>query len=230
MLIRSDYSRPFSLTPTKGQHMNTAPKFYHTDEVRRTSSEHDSSAPTTLIITVSGDDHVRANTPGGRTIRISSGASTPGSRPTFIAPGSVEELDGYEPYPEFAAARHKLELAITVDVDGEVEWQGDPLRTIMNALGFRPGSNVPDFPLATGPARWLAAAIYAVDSPNPFLMEGSPEQAPPTPLDRALLIAKRLAGLAGVEYVRVIQTREAQSAWLASLRSPNRSAVEGRAA
>ena len=132
------------------------------------------------------------------------------ARPRFIAPGSIEELGGFEPYPELAAARRKLELAIALDADGTVSWAGDPVRSIMGVYGLGPDWNIPEIPLASGPARWLATAIYAVDSPNPFLMHDSPALPLLAPLDRALLIARRLAGLAGVDNVRVNRAREAQ--------------------
>lgn len=148
--------------------------------------------------------------------------STASTATPYIEAGSPEELNWYEPLPELAKARRRLELAIILDTDGGITWAGDPVRTIMAAIGFTPGSRVPDaeiFPLATGPERWMASAVHFVDSPNPFAMEGGPEPKPLKPLDRALLIARRLATYAGVEHVRVTQTREAQAAWFADHRA-----------
>ncbi|MET4705947.1 hypothetical protein [Frigoribacterium sp. UYMn621] len=147
---------------------------------------------------------------------ISNGAPTSNHRPPFIAPGSIEELDGFEPTPEQAAARRRLELSISLAADGRVSWAGDPLRSIMGVYGFRPDWNIPEIPLASGPARWLASAISAVDSPNPFLMNETLELPPLAQQDRAHRVARRLAGLAGVEHVRVV--------WLAGLHRANDSA------
>jgi hypothetical protein len=85
-----------------------------------------------------------------------------------------------------------------------VAWQGDPLLSIMDVYGFPRDANVPPTPLGTGPTRWLTSAISAVDSPSPFLMDESPEPPPVTQIDRAQRIARRLAGLAGVDHVKVV--------------------------
>lgn len=201
----------------------TAPKFNHVDEEHRTASEHGTPAPITFII-MNGGDHVRADTPGGRTIRISKAIPTPESRPAFHVPGSAGELNGFEPTREQAAARRALELAVTVDAAGDVQWSGDPLRVIMDVYGYRCNANVPPIPLGTGPARWLAAAVCATD--HLYRMDDEPERVMDL-LDRALGIARKLAHYAGVDYVRVIQSRETRAARLASLRSSSHSAVVG---
>ena len=147
-----------------------------------------------------------------------------GARPRFIAPGSIEELDGFEPLPERIAARRSLELTIELKDDGELVWLGDPVRAILTAYGFQHPSNVPDFPLSTGPTRWMASAEWAVD--NPILMGGEPKREIDS-LDRALAIARRLKILAGVDYVRVAPSQEARAARRAALRSAARNAAEG---
>ena len=134
-----------------------------------------------------------------------------GARPRFIAPGCVEELDGFEPLPERIAARRALELTISLNDDGGLVWLGDPVHAILTACGFRNPSNVPDFPLSTGPTRWMASAAWSVD--NPILMDGSPDREV-EPLDRALMVARRLRNLAGVDFVRVVHSQGARAALL----------------